>query len=219
LDAARQIVTERGPEGLNMRSLARQSGFSVTTLYNLFGNKDDLLVALLENALNEVTPLLEMKSESDPFSAVMGIMTGPVTYLVEHSTLLRPIMAVEYYKAERRAAPYTIEIYTGVLNTLTELVRAAQEKGFFLKSMSPYLLAAEIFYSFRLALEDWELSEINDNILITRVQAGVLMVLLSAATEKSRPRLQKKLKSIQQQAVEDLFKRFPGLNKTATMKN
>ena len=211
LQSARQIVAEKGPEGLNMRSLAKQAGFSVTTLYNHFGNKDDLLVALLEDALNEVTPLIEMESKNDPFSAVVAVMTGPVSYLIENSKVLRPIMAVEYYKAERRAAPYALEIYAGILNTLAQLLEAAQKQGFFIKTVSPYLLAAEIFYSFRLALEDWELSEINDDALVTRVQSGVLMVLLSAATEKSRLRLQKKLKNIQSNAVDDLFTRFPAL--------
>ncbi|MEW5734612.1 MAG: TetR/AcrR family transcriptional regulator, partial [Thermodesulfobacteriota bacterium] len=211
LETARLIVEEQGPEAVKMRDLAERAGFSVTTLYNLFDNKDDLLVALLEDALVSVTPLLEAQKQSDPFAAIQEIMAGPVQYLVDHSRILRPILAVLYYKAERRAAPYAIEIFTGIIAALARMVEAAQKEGFLLPTPPPRLLAAEIFYSYRMALEDWGCREIDDGQLASRVQTGVLLLLLSVATDKSRAHLQGRLESVQARALDYLVRRFPGL--------
>jgi AcrR family transcriptional regulator len=49
LRAARQIVGERGYDGLTMRDLAAAARVSVPTLYNLFGSKDTILVAELQS--------------------------------------------------------------------------------------------------------------------------------------------------------------------------
>lgn len=213
LDTALQIVVEEGPEGVKIRELAKRAGFSVTTLYNLFGNKDDILVALLENALDEVSPLLEAKRETDPFSAIQAIMVGPVKFLTDNSRILRPILAMLYYKPERRAAPYAMVLLTGIIDSLSGLVEAAQKEGSLLQTLSPHLLAAEIFYSYRIAMEDWYCLEINDEALSARVKTGVLFLLLSVATDKSREHLQNKLGKIQPQALDHLFQRFPGLKK------
>lgn len=211
LTAARQLVEEKGPEGVTMRRLAKRSGLCVTTLYNIFGNKDDILVALLEEALSSVTPLLETDSQSEPFSAIQAIMVGPVRYLTEHSRILRPILAVEYYNPERRAHPYALAIFAEIILKIAGFLEAAQKQGFFLPNISPRLLAAEIFYSLRMSLEDWGCREIDDEALAARVKTGVLLILLAAATDKSRDHLQARLEEIQAPALAHLHERFPGL--------
>lgn len=213
LKTAARLVAKHGPEGLTMRSLGKAAGFSVTTLYNLFGNKDDILTALLENALNHVTPDLHAKSRKDPFSALLEITTEPVNYLIENAGVLRPIMAVEYFKAERRSGPYANALFTEILNLLSEMAAAAQKEGYLAKTVPPVFVAAEIFYCYRLAVEDWGLREISDQALLTRLESGVLFILLSVATDKSRSRIQTKLKNVQGRAVDDLFIRYPGLGK------
>lgn len=213
LKSARRLVAKHGPERLTMRALAKSAGFSVTTLYNLFGNKDDILTALLENALNDVTPYLHDRSRNDPFSAILEITTEPVKYLIKNAKVLRPIMAVQYFKAERRSGPYASALFTEILNLLSEMTSAAQKEGDFIKSVPPVLVAAEIFYCYRLAVEDWGLMEIDDDALLARLESGVLFVLLSVATDKSRNRLQRGLKQIQRRAVDDLYERYPGLDK------
>ncbi len=213
LKTAARIVSKNGPEGLTMRALGKMAGFSVTTLYNLFGNKDDILTALLENALNDVTPYLQARSKNDPFSAILEITTEPVKYLIQNARVLRPIMAVEYFKAERRSGPYAIALFTEILDMLSDITSAAQTKGYFVNNVSPVLVAAEIFYCYRLAVEDWGLREISDEALLARLESGVLLVLLSVATDKSRKRLQTKLKKVQDRAVDDIYIRYPGLDK------
>ena len=48
LASARELIAERGYEGLTMRDLAAHCRVSVPTLYNQFGSKDSLLAAAVE---------------------------------------------------------------------------------------------------------------------------------------------------------------------------
>lgn len=48
LDAARAIIGELGYEGLTMRDLAQESRVTVPTIYNLIGNKEQVLLAAVE---------------------------------------------------------------------------------------------------------------------------------------------------------------------------
>lgn len=48
LDAARELVSERGPFGLSLREVARRIDYSPAGLYEYFGGKDELLAAVLE---------------------------------------------------------------------------------------------------------------------------------------------------------------------------
>lgn len=48
LEAARAIIGEQGYEALTMRDLARHSRVTVPTIYNLIGNKEQVLLAAVE---------------------------------------------------------------------------------------------------------------------------------------------------------------------------
>jgi len=60
LDAAREIIAERGMDGLSMRSLAEKADYSPSTLYRYFEDKDAILDALAKQAAAAVQ---EMPSE------------------------------------------------------------------------------------------------------------------------------------------------------------
>ncbi len=54
LETVRQQLTNAGYEGLSMRDVAAASGVSPTTLYNLYDNKDGLVLAALEDLLTQL---------------------------------------------------------------------------------------------------------------------------------------------------------------------
>jgi len=70
LEAAREIVAERGFEGLTIRELAQAAGVTAPTIYNLIGSKDQVLVAAvaeqterfvagIERAAGDVVPIVD----------------------------------------------------------------------------------------------------------------------------------------------------------------
>ena len=55
VDAARALATEHGPDGFTVESVATSAGVSRRTVFNHFAGLDDLLVAVCEQILAEVT--------------------------------------------------------------------------------------------------------------------------------------------------------------------
>jgi AcrR family transcriptional regulator len=51
LAAARQELTEKGYHGVTMEALAQRAGVVKKTLYNLYGSKDDLLIAAISEVI------------------------------------------------------------------------------------------------------------------------------------------------------------------------
>ena len=51
LAAARQELTEKGYHGVTMETLAQRAGVVKKTLYNLYGSKDDLLIAAISEVI------------------------------------------------------------------------------------------------------------------------------------------------------------------------
>jgi AcrR family transcriptional regulator len=51
LEAAREVLLERGAADLSLREIARRAGFSPAALYKYFDNKDDVIKALADKAM------------------------------------------------------------------------------------------------------------------------------------------------------------------------
>lgn len=86
--ATAEIVEERGPDGVTMRAVAQRIGYSPTTIYLYFDNKDDLLRQTLARVYSW---LLETVTDAgggprDQLSARAGAY---VTWAIDHPGLYR----------------------------------------------------------------------------------------------------------------------------------
>jgi AcrR family transcriptional regulator len=80
LDAARALVAVGGMDALSMRTLADRAGVSATTLYNLFGTKDEVVRVLATDILGALDAAFVDLVDPDPVEQVRA----HVLLLVEH---------------------------------------------------------------------------------------------------------------------------------------
>ena len=59
LGAAQRVIGDEGFDALNLRALADAASVTVPTIYNLIGNKDAVLMALMERAVVRIEEQLE----------------------------------------------------------------------------------------------------------------------------------------------------------------
>lgn len=52
LDAARELITERGPHNLSLREIARRIEYSPAGLYEYFGSKEEIVQAVIVDGFN-----------------------------------------------------------------------------------------------------------------------------------------------------------------------
>ncbi len=70
LDAALSVIDERGYGGVSMEAIARSAGVTKPVVYDLFGNRGELLMALLEReeerALAQLAAAMPVEPSQDP---------------------------------------------------------------------------------------------------------------------------------------------------------
>src|SRR5262245_4628637 len=63
LDAACEMFVEQGYEGFSMRRVAARIGYSATTIYRYYEDKDDLLFAVVNEGFSEFARQLKEAAE------------------------------------------------------------------------------------------------------------------------------------------------------------
>ncbi len=89
LHSAGEVFLERGYDGLSMRQVAERIGYTATTLYLYFKNKDDLLFALLDDGYAELGRQLAAAAaaESDPFKRLAAVGQAYVAFGLQNPSL------------------------------------------------------------------------------------------------------------------------------------
>ena len=70
-DVARRLIERDGAAALSLREVSRELGMGASTLYRYFGNRDELLTALIIDAFNQIGEAAEHGS-NDALPAAAG---------------------------------------------------------------------------------------------------------------------------------------------------
>ncbi len=90
LDAARCLFVERGIESVSMREIAKQIGYSATTLYNYFTDKEALLQALCDaDFLALASGMQAIMQMPDPIGRIRALCQGYAQFALQHPSHYR----------------------------------------------------------------------------------------------------------------------------------
>ena len=108
LRAARALIEAGGFDDLSMRALARRADVSVTTLYNLYGSKDQIRRALVHGLIDGIDEALEHVPLARPLERARAVVTVAIDAAMREGLLrseLRPdLLAAQIYDGFRRAS-------------------------------------------------------------------------------------------------------------------
>jgi AcrR family transcriptional regulator len=107
LDAALSAFTERGYHGASVRDIAARVGVTVPTLYYHHGNKQGLLVALLERSLQDLTRRMDQAARSspdDPVEQLAALVACTVLFTCHHPNIAWLDAEARYLDEEARRA-------------------------------------------------------------------------------------------------------------------
>ena len=85
LDAARTLVETGGMSALSMRTLADRAGVSATTLYNLFGTKDEVVRVLAGEILGDIDAAFMEITDPDPIEQMRARVLRLVEHVITHA--------------------------------------------------------------------------------------------------------------------------------------
>jgi AcrR family transcriptional regulator len=183
LDSATKLIAADGIEACTMRRLAAKAKLDVTTLYNYYGSKEQILEALRRAGARRISRQIEELPEQDPLDRVRAIVR--VTLGVrESSHLSRPLNLI----AQRRR-PGEGPAAAAAKEALRPEVERAIEQKLLEPAIDTELLVSAILEAFHPWLELWAAGTVAAAEIEARVDYNVSLCLLAGATRKTRRRL------------------------------
>jgi AcrR family transcriptional regulator len=112
LAAARGLLVRGGFEALNLRELARAAEVTVPTIYNLVGSKEEVLIALFREVLDEIEARIGSPRNLAPLAAATAVVTESTGLFAEDEDFYRTaFLAVEYLDEAGAAGERVAQLY------------------------------------------------------------------------------------------------------------
>lgn len=126
LKMSRRLFTAKGYENTTMEDIAEASEVSKATLYNYFSSKENLLLGIVEAALEEIRQLVtvELRQEPDSVEKIRQVLETLAVDSIRYITLTRRIF---YLNVSEGNALHVTRLE--LLEILSQLVNEARERG------------------------------------------------------------------------------------------
>lgn len=198
MDAARDLIASGGTAGLSMRKLAQAADLSVTTLYNLVGGRDEILIALIDDGIEGMMGVLEAEAPLDahPLERCRAIITISTRYLGANATIYGPVMVACYegLSLQQRRGQSVADRAAGMQEVA---IREAMRQGLLRNVLDPAELGRQIYHGYELACVHWAYGLLDEAGFRARALYGLYAALLAVATEDTRPRLEREIQAVE----------------------
>jgi AcrR family transcriptional regulator len=126
MDAALELVAEKGEQGFTLTEAARRAGVSPAAPYRHFEDKEALLVAVASEGFRRMGEVLDAASaEPDPEARLYALGEAYVRFAVQSPALSR----VMFQGVDKQRYPELQAAAEGTFQTLVESVVALAEAG------------------------------------------------------------------------------------------
>lgn len=193
LSTAREMLAEVGYNGLTIRALANRSGAAQGTLYNLFGSKDELIVAAIEDQLSELAERAADRSE--PGIERILALGDETSGQIRRTPAYAEAMARAVFSSSPEDA-LTKNLYLRGLVNLRAQLSAAKANGELLSSVRVPRLARHLQAQTWGLVAGWMLGMFPLSQLSREYRRSQMMTLASCAEGEAKVRLEAELEKL-----------------------
>ncbi len=193
LSVARATLARDGVEGLTVRKLAKEAGITVPTIYNLIGNKDDLLRRLLEELVSRAEQALSEVAEDNPIEATARVVGTLATLFAEDEDFCRAAFRAGQGLERSGSSSGALRIWQRSARIAKRICLDASEAGLLRGDCDPVRIGERAYDSYRIAAIDWldgviDAAEFERNALI-----GFYLCLAADAVPRFRRALMSRI--------------------------
>jgi AcrR family transcriptional regulator len=192
LDAALDLFDRPGSDAPTTEQIAERAEVSVATVYNLVGTREQLLVALVDRLISDVTgPAHDRAPDQDPIRALREGVADTVDLLTSRSNAHRRVLL-------HLTAAATPDLHTQLspATVCAEAIRRGQEQRVLRDDLDPDALAMQVYLSFNGALLRWAAGAFTDERFEAAALHGLGVVLAASATARHRTAMVDDLRSL-----------------------
>jgi len=201
LAEARAVIAGPGYDSLNTRSLAKAAGVTVPTLYNLIGNKEEIMRVLMMESIDRIEERLHDFDHATPLEMAEAIIIQSAALFAEDEMYYQSAAI----SADRAASDTGIHTGWQLLTQRAEQMAAracaaAQEQGLLRGNIPTVDLARQFFICYSGPMRDWTYSVISIEEFEKRVLCGFYICLAADAADDFRQLLIEKFQKISSEA-------------------
>lgn len=189
IEAARDLIRETGNAGLSMRALAARAGVSLATPYNLFGSKQAIILAVLEDVREYRQRFAALRTVA-PLERIFMALDLALQYYTDDPRFYKTLWISVFEMSD--------EVRHGILNSQRDafwqgLMEQAMAAGDLSDDVDAALLVRQLDFIQRSALHGWAIGDIAQELLNPTVVCGFALMLGGAATPSSQAALRARL--------------------------
>jgi AcrR family transcriptional regulator len=199
LEAARQCIRDGGAENVSLKAIANAAELSVATLYNLFGSKEGILVALLVSSIESfrqrspdvTSPAVRGRFDSLSAIAIDEFVSDEFFY----RELIKSLSQMESRVHLSGLVGLSLDLGEPIVNRMIEA-------GELTEVVSPRVLSHHLFMGFVHAVQLWSSGVTSSAQFRTQVAHTQCLLLAGVATEGFRIKLHARLRELDEAMLE-----------------
>ena len=158
--AATKVFARKGFYKAKVSDIAQEAGVADGTIYIYFNHKDDILISLFEEKMQEVLDNMEkqISSESDPFAKIEKFAFLHLR-LIQDNKDMAEIIQVELRQSDKFMKDYHNEKFAKYLDLIGAIIQEGKEKGLFREDVIPGIAKRAFFGALDEMSRFWVLSK------------------------------------------------------------
>ena len=195
ITAAQNLLAQEDLGAFSVRKLATSAGVSVATIYNLIGNRQAVLFAIVNDLTKQMGSKHENFDETSVLDFVERQLKALLSFTKSRENLLRSAnLAFDQLSREADWSKSTTRIVKTAETTYVDIFTSSGElRG----DINPRVLSELVYRAYLNATMNWAYRRISMNKYKRMVLRDALIVLLADATDSFRPRLLERLSTYQ----------------------
>ena len=191
IEATRQLLSESEAEKVLVADVAQRAGVSVATVYNLVGPRDQLLVSVLDHAVEEIEARLEVLPRGDGVEACLATVGIACEVVLADATAHRRVLS------SLGTLSSELWLATGLTQLIRDAVAGAVEASVLNPALATESLATAIQLGFRGVLVSWAYGRLSDATLGSHAELQASYLLAYAASDGSRAAIQRRIQALE----------------------
>lgn len=213
LAQARVLLTVHGYEALSLRELARLAAVTVPTIYNLLGNKEEVLVALFAEVLGEIEARVRaVPGGEDALARASAVVLESTGLFAEDQNYYRSaFLAVEYLNQSGAHHDKVTQLYAWGERLTTDGVLACREAKLLAGRIASPLLGELVLRAFRTSCREWAFAQISIDEFRRRALTDIYVTLAADAVDSFHAVLMNKIAAL---TATSPASHYPGPNRS-----
>ncbi len=158
LEAALNLISDKGIQGLTIKNISREIGISEPAIYRHYDSKMDIMVAILEVFRQNTETLFTTIAEEDmpAVNKIHTLFTRHFESFAQTPSLVTVIFSEELFRADSNLSHKVSEIISANFKILIGIIKEGQKNNEIRNDVPADHIAIIIMGSLRLFIKKWQ---------------------------------------------------------------